>query len=93
MTTVCRVIDQHPAIVIGQMPIQHIQIFALAINLDLTEVLRIGLIEKIAGTVAGAIEPRDDHRASGDYRRHLIEVMVSRAFADAAGEAGIEIAD
>jgi carbon-monoxide dehydrogenase medium subunit len=52
-----------------------------------------GLIEKIARKVAGRIEPRDDHRASGDYRRHLIEVMVSRAFSDAAGEAGIEIAD
>jgi CO/xanthine dehydrogenase FAD-binding subunit len=39
------------------------------------------------------MEPRDDYRASGDYKKNLIRVMVGRAFAEAAGEAGIKIAD
>jgi carbon-monoxide dehydrogenase medium subunit len=49
------------------------------------------LIDKIAERASAAVEPRDDHRASADYRRRLIRVMVSRAVADAAKEAGIEI--
>ena len=52
-----------------------------------------GLIEEIAGLASGSIEPRDDFRASGEYKKHLISVMVGRAFTEAAGEAGLEIAD
>jgi carbon-monoxide dehydrogenase medium subunit len=51
------------------------------------------LIERVSGQASQSLEPRDDHRASGDYRKHLVAVMVSRAFAEAAREAGIEIAD
>jgi carbon-monoxide dehydrogenase medium subunit len=51
------------------------------------------LIESVASAASEAVQPREDHRASARYRRHLVKVMVSRAFAEAAGEAGIEIAD
>lgn len=51
------------------------------------------LIEKLAEHAAASVEARDDHRASADYRQHLIGVMVSRALADAAEEAGVEIED
>ncbi len=51
------------------------------------------LLEKVASSASDAIEPRDDHRASADYRKHLVRIMVGRAFAEAAGEAGVTIAD
>jgi carbon-monoxide dehydrogenase medium subunit len=51
------------------------------------------LIEEVAGRASEAVVARDDHRASAGYRKHLVKVMVSRAFAEAAGEAGIDIAD
>jgi len=52
-----------------------------------------GLIEEVSDLASGSMEPRDDYRASGDYKKNLIRVMVGRAFAEAAGEAGIKIAD
>jgi carbon-monoxide dehydrogenase medium subunit len=52
-----------------------------------------GLVETIASVASESIEPTNDHRASAGYRKHLIKIMVSRAFAEAAGEAGIVIAD
>ena len=51
------------------------------------------LIERVAADAARSIEAREDHRASAGYRRSLIEVMVGRAFAEAAKEAGCAIAD
>lgn len=51
------------------------------------------LVEEIAGMASESIEPRDDFRTSGEYKRHIIRIMVGRALMEAAGEAGIEIAD
>jgi carbon-monoxide dehydrogenase medium subunit len=52
-----------------------------------------GLIERIAEHAAESVAPREDYRASAEYRKHLIKVMVGRAFAEAAVEAGATIAD
>jgi carbon-monoxide dehydrogenase medium subunit len=51
------------------------------------------LIREIAEGVQAAVKPRDDYRASADYRRHLIKVMAARALAEAIEEAGVDLAD
>lgn len=48
--------------------------------------------DEVASRVSATVEPRDDHRASAEYRRHLIGVMVGRAFVEAAEQAGVTIA-
>jgi carbon-monoxide dehydrogenase medium subunit len=43
------------------------------------------LIEKAAQTAAGESRPIDDHRASAEYRRDMVEVLVKRAIKQAIG--------
>jgi len=43
------------------------------------------LIEKAAKTAAGQARPIDDHRASAEYRRDMVEVLVRRAIKQAIG--------
>jgi len=43
------------------------------------------LIEKAAKTAAGEAKPIDDHRASAEYRRDMVEVLVRRAIKQAIG--------
>jgi len=43
------------------------------------------LIEKAAKTAAGQSRPIDDHRASAEYRRDMVEVLVKRAIKQAIG--------
>jgi carbon-monoxide dehydrogenase medium subunit len=43
------------------------------------------LIEKAARTAAGQSSPIDDHRASAEYRRDMVEVLVKRAIKQAIG--------
>jgi CO/xanthine dehydrogenase FAD-binding subunit len=43
------------------------------------------LIEKAARAAAGQSRPIDDHRASADYRRDMVEVLVKRAIKQAIG--------
>lgn len=42
-----------------------------------------GLIEETARTAAGEAKPIDDHRASAEYRRDMVEVLVKRAIKQA----------
>jgi CO/xanthine dehydrogenase FAD-binding subunit len=51
------------------------------------------LIERIATLASGQVKPRADFRASADYRRHLIRVLVARSLAEAAEGAGIGLED
>ena len=50
-----------------------------------------GLLESLARAAAGAVKTRSDFRASADYRKQLIETMVTRALTEAVGRAGLEI--
>jgi CO/xanthine dehydrogenase FAD-binding subunit len=43
------------------------------------------LIENVARTAAGESRPIDDHRASAEYRRDMVEVLVKRAIKQAIG--------
>jgi len=43
------------------------------------------LIEKAAQTAAAEAKPIDDHRASAEYRRDMVEVLVKRAIKQATG--------
>jgi len=43
------------------------------------------LVEKAAKTAAGQSRPIDDHRASAEYRRDMVEVLVRRAIKQAIG--------
>jgi CO/xanthine dehydrogenase FAD-binding subunit len=43
------------------------------------------LIEKAARAAAGQSRPIDDHRASAEYRRDMVEVLVKRAIKQAIG--------
>jgi len=43
------------------------------------------IIEKAAQTAAGQSKPIDDHRASAEYRRDMVEVLVKRAIKQAIG--------
>jgi CO/xanthine dehydrogenase FAD-binding subunit len=43
------------------------------------------LIEKAARTAAGEAKPIDDHRASAEYRRDMVKVLVKRAIKQAIG--------
>jgi CO/xanthine dehydrogenase FAD-binding subunit len=49
------------------------------------------IIEDIARKAAASIKPRSDFRASGEYRKHLVEVLVARSLAGAAAEAGAKL--
>ncbi len=44
-----------------------------------------------AAAAAWLIEPISDIHASGDYRRHLAQVLSARALADAARRAGVDV--
>jgi len=46
------------------------------------------LIEKAAQTAAGQSNPIDDHRASAEYRRDMVEVLAKRAIKQAIGSQG-----
>jgi len=46
---------------------------------------------KSAAEAARVVEPMADIHASAEYRRHLAEVLVARALADAAQRAGIKL--
>ncbi len=50
-----------------------------------------GDLIRSAAAAAWLIEPISDIHASGDYRRHLAQVMSARALADAARRAGVEV--
>jgi len=52
------------------------------------KVLTRSLLEEIARSAAGSIKPKSDFRASSEYRKHLVEVMVARALYEAATQAG-----
>ena len=43
------------------------------------------IIEKAAQTAAGEARPIDDHRASAEYHRDMVEVLVKRAIKQAIG--------
>jgi carbon-monoxide dehydrogenase medium subunit len=51
------------------------------------------LIRELAEKVTAAVKPKADSRASADYRKRLVGVMVARALADAVAEAGVPLAD
>jgi carbon-monoxide dehydrogenase medium subunit len=46
---------------------------------------------KSAAAAAWLVEPISDIHASGDYRRHLAQVLSARALVDAARRAGVEV--
>jgi carbon-monoxide dehydrogenase medium subunit len=56
---------------------------------DVTE----DLIREVAEYAETAVKPKADYRASPDYRKHLVKVMVARALRDAMEEAGVDLAD
>jgi CO/xanthine dehydrogenase FAD-binding subunit len=47
------------------------------------------LIEDLARQAAASVKPRSDFRASGDYRAHLVEVLVARSLAAALANVGV----
>jgi len=49
----------------------------------------VSLVEDLARRAAASIKPRSDFRASGDYRAHLVEVLVARSLAAALENAGV----
>jgi CO/xanthine dehydrogenase FAD-binding subunit len=51
------------------------------------------LIEQLARSARASVKPRKDFRASAEYRQHLVEVMVARALAEAAANAGWRLDD
>ena len=51
------------------------------------------LLGELADKVAGSVKPKADARASADFRKSLVRVMVARALTEAAEEAGAGIAD
>jgi carbon-monoxide dehydrogenase medium subunit len=53
----------------------------------------VSLVGEIARKASGAVKPKADYRASADFRRHLVEVMVARALSDAIEEAGVRLGD
>ena len=46
---------------------------------------------RAAAAAAWLIEPISDIHASGEYRRHLAQVLSVRALTDAARRAGVEV--
>ncbi|MGC1779589.1 MAG: xanthine dehydrogenase family protein subunit M [Xanthobacteraceae bacterium] len=66
------------------------------VRADATEAALVGKaidgdLIRSAAAAAWLIEPISDIHASGDYRRHLAQVMSARALADAARRAGVEV--
>jgi carbon-monoxide dehydrogenase medium subunit len=51
------------------------------------------LVGELAEKAARSVKPRADARASADYRKHLVQVMVARALGFAAEEAGVDLGD
>jgi CO/xanthine dehydrogenase FAD-binding subunit len=49
------------------------------------------LLEGLGRAAAGAVKVRSDFRASGEYRKQLIEIMVTRALTEAVGRAGLRL--
>ena len=45
-------------------------------------------VSKIAHAASASVKARSDFRATGEYRSHLVEVLVGRALADAGRKAG-----
>ena len=55
------------------------------------KIISTSIIEDLARKAAASIKPRSDFRASGEYRKHLVEVLVARSLAGAATEAGAKL--
>jgi len=51
------------------------------------------LVRELADKAAGSVRPKADARASADFRKSLVRVMVARALTEAAEEAKVGIAD
>jgi carbon-monoxide dehydrogenase medium subunit len=51
------------------------------------------LVKQLAAEAGGAVKPKADYRASSEYRKHLIEVLVGRSLVEAAEEAGFSLED
>jgi carbon-monoxide dehydrogenase medium subunit len=51
------------------------------------------LVRELAEKAATSVKPRADSRASADYRKNLVRVMVARALTDAVYGAGVRFAD
>ncbi|MFZ1947931.1 MAG: FAD binding domain-containing protein [bacterium] len=49
------------------------------------------LLAGLGRAAAGAVRAKSDFRASGEYRKQLIEIMVTRALTEAVGKAGLKI--
>jgi carbon-monoxide dehydrogenase medium subunit len=48
-------------------------------------------LNRAAAAAAWLVEPISDIHASGDYRRHLAQVLSTRALTDAARRAGVDV--
>jgi carbon-monoxide dehydrogenase medium subunit len=53
----------------------------------------VDVVRELAEKAAGSIKPKADWRASAGFRKSLAKVMVERALAEAALEAGVRFAD
>jgi carbon-monoxide dehydrogenase medium subunit len=53
----------------------------------------LGLIQRLARSASDSVKAREDFRASAEYRKHLVKVMVARALYQAMEKAGLEIED
>jgi carbon-monoxide dehydrogenase medium subunit len=79
-------------IAVGQTGSKPVVLAGPALAADGRDVTR-DLIREVAELAAASVKPKADSRASADYRKSLIRVMVARALTDAAVEAGVRFAD
>jgi len=79
-------------IAVGQTGSKPVVLAGPALGAEGRDVTR-DFIRESAEQVAASVRPKADSRASADYRKSLIKVMVARALTDAAAEAGVRFAD